>query len=349
MKKNIFVITLVLILPILICSGCGNSKKTNANYDQNERITLRLSHIVSPDHPWHKGLEKFAEKVKIDTSGQVVIDIYPNASLSENNERTMVEQVQVGTLEMALFPSSLGDNIFAAFTFPFQFETREAANKMLVSDIALNMLNDLKGIKGLGYWENGYRQITNNKHPIVTPDDFKGVKIRVPQAPQILANIKALGANAVSVSLGELYLALQQGLVDGQENVLSIIYNERFYEVQRFCTVCNYSYTPQILGINIDVYNNLSDDIKQVLLEASKEMALYTSQLLEEQDKVVIGELRKNKMDVHVSSPEEIAKFKELTDTEALRDEYRKIVGQDLMNKFMAKAREINRESTDQK
>ncbi len=338
---------LIVIIIILVPTFCGCEKAGNKTSSdmKKEIITLKLSHIVSPEHPWQKALEHFAQNVNEKTGGRVVIEIYPNASLSHNNERTMVEQCQVGTLDMALFPASQGDNRFAAFSFPFQFASREAVNRMLKSDVAVEMLGfyEEKGIKGLAYWENGFRQLTNNKHPILTPEDMEGLKIRVPQAPQTVANIKAMGANPVSVSLGELYIALQQGVVDGQENVLSIIYNERLYEVQKYCTVCNYSYSPQILGIHTETYNRLPDDIKKVLLDEARE-GMKNSKIFDEQDLAWIEGLREKGMEVHISTKDEILKFKNITNTEALKNEFRRIVGTDLMNRFMEDLKEISNE-----
>lgn len=351
MFKKVLTITLCVLL-ILSFAGCSKQQSDPASNDSElETITLRLSHIGSPEHPWQKGLEKFVEKVNKDTNGQVVIEIYPNASLSENNERTMVEQCQIGTLDMALFPASQGGNMFAAFSFPFQFESRDVVYKMLTSDIALEMMDEFesKGIKGLAYWENGFRQFTNNVRPIKTPEDFKGLKIRAPQVPQTLATLQALGANAMSVSLGELYVAMQQGLVDGQENPLATIYNERFYEVQKYCTVLNYAFSPQVLGIHVETYNKLPENVQKVLVDAAQEMSIYTSSLLEEQDATVIEKLKEVGTEVHVCTPEEIAQFKAATNTEALREKFREIVGADLMDKFTATVNQITEELSSNK
>jgi len=339
-KLTIIIVTLLFMFVTFVCCSGDDGKNTG----EGKKIQLRISHPYGPNHPWHKGIEKFQEVLKNELGAQVQLEIYPNASLSEGNERTMVEQLGVGTLDLAVFAGSLAGTEFSAFAFPFLFDSRKTVMGMLSSPIALELLakTKAKGFHGLAYWENGFRQITNNVRPIHTPADITGLKIRAPQVPQTLASLKALGANPTSVSLGELYVALSQGIADGQENPLPTIYNERFFEVQKYCTVFNYQWTPAILAINSDLYNTLPDNVKKAMEKAAKEGGEYASSLIAEQDKILIGELRATGiMEVYEPTEDELALFKAATSTQELRSNFDNIVGKDLLDRFIAEVHKI--------
>ena len=342
-----FKLTFIIITSLFmffILAGCGSDEGTKT--DGAKKFQLRISHLYSPDHPWHKGIEKFQEILKKELGDQVQLSIYPNASLSESNERTMVEQLGVGTLDLAVFPGSLAGTEFSAFAFPFLFDTRKTVTEMLTSPVALEVLDKAKtkGVHGLAYWENGFRQITNNVRPIRTPADVAGLKIRAPQVPQTLVSLKALGANPTSISIGELYVALSQGIADGQENPLVTIHHQRFFEVQKYCTVFNYQWSPAILGINNSLYNTLPNNIKTAMEKAAKEAGAYSMNLIAEQDQALIQKLRSLGMEVYEPTKEELGLFKAATSTNELKAEFDKIVGKDLLDRFIAEVRKIQRQ-----
>ena len=340
MKRYSFT-TLIIIIFFMFITLVGCSGDDGIKSDGVQKFQLRVSHTYSTNHPWHKGIEKFQEILKNELGDQVQLEIYTNASLSEGNERTMVEQLGIGTIDLALFSGSLAGTQFSAFAFPFLLNDRKTIDELISSPIALELLASIKGFHGLAFWENGFRQITNNVRPIRTPADVAGLKIRAPQAQQILVSLKALGANPTSISLGELYVALSQGIADGQENPLTTIYNERFFEVQKYCTVFNYQWTPAILGISSNAYNSLPDNIKEVITKAAKEAGLYASSLIAEQDQVLAEELRSLGMEVYTPTEDELALFRAATSTNELKAQFDTIVGKDLLDRFIAEVHKI--------
>ena len=218
MKKMIsFALALIMVLVLV---ACGDNPASNGGNTQNETVTLRASTPTAPEHPWSKCLDNIAAQIKEKTNGRYQIDVYYNASLSENSEKTMTEQIMTGTLDLGISPAPLVGKAFSAFSFPFQFDDRDHIKRVCDSDTAKELLaaTESNGLHSMAYVENGFRQITNNKHAVKTPDDMKGLKIRTPQAATTMAAITAMGANATAINAGELYVALSQDTVDGQEN-----------------------------------------------------------------------------------------------------------------------------------
>lgn len=300
---------------------------------------IKISHPGPPDHPWQKALEKYAGLVAERTNGTYKMEIYPNAQLSGGNERTMAEQLMVGTQQMGLFPSSLGNQAMLAFNLPFLFADRETIDKICDGPLGVEMLalHDKFGLKALAFWENGYRQITNNVRPILTPADMKGLKIRAPHAVQIIEAVKALGATPVPVSLGELYMALSQGIVDGQENPISSIYKFKFYEVQKYMTVINYSWSPVTLAMNKDFFDRLPKDIQKIVADTARELAPYARQLVQDEDAVYLKKLKEQGMTVEILNKEQITAFREAT--KGVADIMKPKVGEEIIVKFQNAAK----------
>ncbi len=231
-KKRIAVV-LIFISLITTLSSCGRPTF-------NEGITIRVGHVLAPDHPYTDGLKMFAKLVSKKTNGKVTVDVFHSSQLGD--ERDMIEGLQLGTLEMALVstaPLSDFTQKFLAFDLPFIFKDAESARKVVDGPIGNELFQALDGqqIKGLAYWENGFRSVTNNKRPIETPEDMKGLKIRTMENPVQMANFKSLGASPSPMAFGELFTALQQKTIDGQENPLPIVDTSKFYEVQDYLSL----------------------------------------------------------------------------------------------------------------
>jgi tripartite ATP-independent transporter DctP family solute receptor len=303
---------------------------------QDKQMVIKISHQGPPDHPWQFSLKRYAEVVEKRTNGKVKIDIYPNAQLSGGNERTMVEQVMMGTQQMALHPSSLVSEKLVVFGLPFLWSSRQKIYDACDGPLGQEVLemHDSLRLKALALWENGFRQITNNKRPIVTPDDMKGLKLRVPHTAQLLEAAKALGAIPIPITQGELYMALQQGTADGQENPVSTIYKFKYHEVQKYMTVINYSWSPMTLSMNKAFFEKLPADIRQVLAEAAKGVAPYARQLIQDDDKQYMKKLAEAGMQITVLTPVQIAPFREATKGVAAILEPR--IGKELLAKFQS-------------
>jgi len=341
--KRIVSLVLCALFLLACLAGCGGSKQEaapaassggSAAAPAKEAKVLRASTPSDPGAAWTVALETIAKLVEERTNGAYHIDVYPNASLSENSEKTMTEQVFVGTLDMCITPGSLASKEWSAFSVPFQFDNRDHIWRVCETDVVKEIMDlmEPKGMKVLGIVENGFRQITNNKQEIRVPADAVGVKLRTPQAPTSIAQAEMMGFNAVAISAGELYVALQQGTADGQENPLNTIYDKGFYDVQKYLTVINYNWSPGLCGINIDVWNAMDSDTQAIFTQAIKEGCDVANKMMAEADEGYIQKLQDKGMQVYVCTADDLAKWKEqMADAASL---YSETVGPDLMARF---------------
>ncbi len=195
--------------------------------------TIRLSHVTAKDSPWDKGAHKFAELVAKNTNGRIEVKVFPQSQLANGSQKAELEMLQSGVIDMTwdspIILALFLDKRFDVFNLPWLYPSMEVANKVAdgpMGVLAMKWLEE-KGIVGLGIGVNGYRELTNSKHPITTPDDMKGIKFRVAGSKLYLDTFKLLGANAVTMSFGEVFTSLQQGVIDGQENPTAIIIQQQ--------------------------------------------------------------------------------------------------------------------------
>ena len=303
---------------------------------QPKPLVIKASHMSPAIHPYGKAMLYYAEVVEKSTQGKVKLELYPNCQLSGGSERTMAEQLMMGTQEMGLIPTTLVSDVYMVFGLPFLFTNRQKAYAVCDGKIGQELLAMLepRGLKGIAFWENGYRQITNSKRPITKPEDMRGMKIRIPHVINILETMKLLGVTPVPITFGELYMALQQGTVDGQENPLSTIYNNKFYEVQKYVTVINYIWSEMALVMNKSFYDRLPPDVQKVLYEKGREVAPYARNLLMEEDKFLAKKLDESGMKVTVLSEEQILPFREAT--KSVIDMMEPKIGKDTIEKVKA-------------
>lgn len=276
-KKRISLLLVLSLLLIALATGCGGGNSDVAT-DTEEPIVLKLGHTGVIDHYYQEGSVRFAEIVNEKTDGRVTIEVYPSDQLGK--QRESVEGCQLGTQDMVLTSTMVLSNFnksIGVFDMPFLFEDREAAFAAMDGDVAkeieANFEND--GLVFLGWWENGFRHITNDDRPIEKPDDLKGLKIRVPESPVFIDTFTTLGAAATPIAFGELFSALQLNTVDGQENPASHVITQRFFEVQEHISLTNHFYTPEPLVMSKIVYDGLPEDVQVVLKEAGKEAGDY--------------------------------------------------------------------------
>jgi tripartite ATP-independent transporter DctP family solute receptor len=225
----------------------------------------------------------------------------------------MVEGLQLGTLEMTLVstaPLSSFTKKFLVFDLPFIFKDTASARKVVDGPIGTQLLDSLKdqGIIGLAYFENGFRHVTNNKRPIEKPEDLKGLKIRTMENPVHMATFKVLGADPTPMAFGELFTALQQGTIDGQENPLPVIDTSKFYEVQKYLSLTGHFYAPAPLLISKSFFESLSPDIQNAIKEAAIEARDYERKLLDEMNAKLVDELQKKGMQINEVDKEAFVK-----------------------------------------
>ena len=210
------------------------------------------------------------------SDGEMTVDIYPSSALG--NESDMLDAVSMGTQDMIVTSTgpipafANATSNWAVLDLPYLFPTYDTAYEVLDGEVGQYLLSEFDGtgVKALGFWENGYRCTTNSKKEIVHPEDLKGMKIRTMENKVHMATYTALGATPTAMAMGEVFSALQQGTIDGQENPFSITYYaNKLHEVQPYMTENNLFYSPSVLAISQDVFDGLSEDQQKILLEAA--------------------------------------------------------------------------------
>lgn len=262
-KKNIFVKFLAIMMTLVMVvamAGCGGSTETVADSEDLGTYEIRISACNSLDHPQTLGLDAMKKYIESETEGKVTVKIYPNSQLGAEIES--VEQVQNGTLEMAtasIGPLATFQKKFAVLDIPFLFDDYHQAWATMDSKVGSDLMDTLEetGLKGLAYMENGFRHTTNSVRAINTIDDFAGLKIRTMEAPMHMANFTALGANPTPVPWSELYMAMSQKIVEGQENPLANIWELNMYEVQSYVSLTGHIYDSMPLVTNLEWFESL--------------------------------------------------------------------------------------------
>lgn len=241
-------------------------------------VTLKFGHPAPDTDLSHKMIEMFAKSVEEGTNGSVKIDIFPGGQLGTDDQ--MIDGVRSGILDFTLS----GLNNFTgmipeagAFTLPFMFPNRETAYKVLDGDVGQSVLADLEefGLKGLGFPENGYRNISNNKGPVKTPADLSGVVMRVNNSKALNDLFLALDANPQQIPVAELYTALETGVVNAQDHPIWVVEAFKFYEVQKYLSLSQHAYSALTIAMNLEKFNALTADEQKVILSAAAEAVAF--------------------------------------------------------------------------
>lgn len=305
--------TILALTMALGLTACGGSDSTSGGDGETggQTITLRASCSTAPTHPYSMGLAKFAELVEERTEGAVKIDIFSNAQLGD--ERANIEDLQMGTLDIAVSSTGPLGNFaedFLILDLPYLFTDYEHAHAVLDGEIGDSLIAQLDnlGIVGGAFWENGFRQMTNSKHPINTPADCAGLKLRCMENQAHIAAFSALGMDPTPMAWSEVFTALQQGVIDGQENPIAVIYSNAVYEAQDYLAITNHVYSAAMILFSKNTMNKLTEEQQQILLDASKEVAAYERGLCEDSETEQIAEMESKGL--QVTYPE-IAPFQE--------------------------------------
>ena len=259
--------------------------------------------------------EVFKKSLEEGSNGRIKFELYPNAQLG--GDREMVEACQLGVLDGCLPAGStlVGfDQRFQVLALPYLFANREIAFKALDGDLGKTLNSHLPeiGLVGLGFTENGFRHISNNRGPINTPEDLKGIKIRTMENPMHLAYFKAVGANPTPMAWGELYTALQQGVVDGEENPAALVNEARFYEVQKYYSKTGHVFSACNIILSKSFYDRLPEDLKKVMVDSAAKYAVAQRKEIIKQEEESFKELESKGMILNDVSPEQIARFAEI-------------------------------------
>jgi tripartite ATP-independent transporter DctP family solute receptor len=282
--------------------GFAAGQKETPAAEAQKPMTLRLAHISDTEHPSHKGSVMFKELVEQRTDGLVKIEIFPNSSLGSAPEYT--EQIKLGTVDLGLSTSGqlqVWVPNYGAVMIPFLFDDYDHAHRALDGE-AGQLLADMaleENFVVLANWEWGFREITNSKLPITKPADVAKLKMRVPNEIQLQAMYETLGATTAVVAFPELYMALAQGVVDGQCNPVATIFFQKFYEVQDYMSVTNHVYNTQMLVMSDKLWNSLSAETQSILKDAAMEAGKKVRELTISSEQDLISQLEDKGMQVN--------------------------------------------------
>lgn len=322
----------------------GNQDQAAAPAAQDQRI-IRAGIGLNDQHPQYKGLLKFKELVEAETNGAIKVETYHSGQLGD--DRTMMEALQLGTQEMTIPSTAPIANFvsdFSVYDIPFLFSSEEVADKVLLeSEISQQLLDKLpaQGLVGLTYWENGFRNLTNSQRAVATAADFKDLKIRTMENQLHLASFKALGANPTPMAFSELFTAMQQGTVDGQENPIATIYLQKFYEVQKHVSLTQHIYSPFVVLISKKFWDESTPEQQQILKKAAEEAGQLERQLNREANEKYLEELKKEGMTVTEISPEARAEMEALI--APVVDQFADKIGKDTVEKVRAAVQEATK------
>lgn len=298
LRKKLAAFMAVMLVGLLVLSGCGGGNKTASNSGEKDKqegpIVLKLGHVLNEASPFHKGAEEFARAVKEKSGGRLEIKIFPNAQLG--NDRTLAEAMQMGTVDMEVAGTATLVGFvprLQLFDLPFLFRDQEHAYKVLDGPIGEEVLKDFeqKGIVGLAFWENGLRHVTNSVRPIKTLNDVKGLKIRVQEIPLHVSFWKLLGADPTPMAWTEVYTALQQKTVDGQENPIQTIYTQKIYEVQKYISLTGHVYGAAVIMVSKKTYDKLPAELQKVLVDAARDTANWERNYVKDLEDKALKEL----------------------------------------------------------
>ena len=271
MRNKVLTIVLLSLFVALAVSPASYAK-----------TVLKLGTSTQPSHIYNLAAEQFGKIVAANSNGDIEVQVFPASQLG--SERDMVEGLQLGSLEMTLTSTGPMGNFVPQvklFNLPFLFKDRESCYRVLDGEIGTQIADRFVnvGIRSLGWFENGFRNITDSKVPINTPKDMQGLKIRVMEDDVFILTMKALGASPLPMAFGELYTALEQKTVDAQENPLAVIYSSRFFEVQKYLAMTGHFYSPAVLLISEMTWKKLTPEQQKIISDAAKEARDYEREL----------------------------------------------------------------------
>src|ERR1700735_4240939 len=300
-------------------------------------IVIKFSHVVAADTPKGKDAEKFKELAEKYTSGKVKVEVYPNSTLYKDKEE--LEALQLGAVQM-LAPSNskfgpIGIREFEVFDLPYILPDLKTLRKVTDGPLGARLLKllDAKGMTGLAYWDNGFKQMSANKK-LLAPADYKGLKFRVQSSKVLEAQFRTLGAIPQVMAFSEVYQALQTGVVDGEENTTSNIYSQKMHEVQKYMTMTNHGYIGYVVVVNKKFWDGLPADIRTTLEKAMKEATEFGNGQSAKENDDALAEIKKTgKTEIITLTPEQDADMRKAMDREN-KDVARR-VGQPLIDEFI--------------
>ncbi len=341
--KKIVVVMMVLSLLIGVVGCSKPAPASDQAAAPEEKFLIRAGIGLNDQHPQFKALEVFKEKVEKDSNGRIEVQLFHSSQLGDDRE--MMEALQMGSQEMtcpSTAPIAPTDKRFMIFDLPFLFPNAEIADQILDGDIGQELLDGLQdhGLIGLSYWENGYRHLTNSVRAVQTPADMKGLKIRTMENPVHLDFFRALGANPTPMPFAELFTAMQQGVVDGQENPVPTIYLQKFAEVQKHTSLTGHVYSPFVLLMSKKFYDKLPADLQEVVQASAFEARDFNRKLNREYTQELVSGLREQGMTVTELTKEQQQMFQDATKDTV--NKFKDEIGAELVENVLAEVKRLS-------
>jgi TRAP-type transport system periplasmic protein len=339
MKKLSLLLLSIIMISSMVLAACGGNSNSASSSEEGSsgdgKRTLRLSIGVNDKHPEYEAAVKFKELVEAE-SDDLKVEVYHSGQIAD--DRSAIEMLQFGTLDITIPSTSPLVNFvpeFGVFDLPFTIPNEEVADKVLdgpFGDKMLEMVDD-QGLVGLAWWENGFRNLTNNVRPVATMKDVEGLKIRTMENEIHLDAWKALGANPTPMAFTELFTALQQGTIDGQENPYPTILLSKYSEVQKNVSNTSHVYTPFIFLFSKQIWEELPDDQQKVIKKAAIEAGKFNRERNRQVAEESLEKL-KEEMTFTEIKEDEFEKFQEAV--KPVINKYKEKIGADIVDEFLA-------------
>jgi tripartite ATP-independent transporter DctP family solute receptor len=326
------------VFGLVACSSAGGGSSASNTDTAEGQVTLKLAHIFPEGSAVQTAATSFMDGAPEVTDGRVTFELYPGGQLGSDEE--MGTSLTTGDLEcgfVAFAPSGLDPKLQLSF-LPYIVSSYEGADEVFFNPDGIIQTNEREvlagmGITSIGFYENDFRGMTNNTHPITKPSDLEGLKMRVPGLPMYLDLFSAWGAQPVAMPFTELYTALQQGTVDGQDNGIVLSDNSRFQEVQKYLTVTRHAYGTGALACNTEVWESLSEDDRAALKTLAEEVSAAATQEVRDSVDTKLASLEKAGMEVTELTPAQIKEFAKSRDS--IWDANRSVFGDDVIDQLI--------------
>ncbi|TQR21340.1 DctP family TRAP transporter solute-binding subunit [Psychrobacillus vulpis] len=334
MKRKSWKLGSLGLAAMLLLGACSSG---SAEESKGKEYKLKMSVTVNDSSTWYAAAKKLSDDVSEETDGRIKIEVFPNEQLSGGDSGKAVEMLSKGSTDLTFNSTiiySILDERFGVASAPFLFNNTDEVDKVFGGEggEAITKILEEKGVKALGFGQNGFRQVTNSVKEIKSPEDLKGLKIRIPGITMYTDLYRTLGADPTTMTFSEVFTSLQQGTINGQENPIDVIHSSKLNEVQDYLTLWNYSYDPLVLGMNKKLYDSMSKEDQELFARLGKEAAEYQVELAREKETKQLEELKAAGMKLYEPTEDELAKFKEVV--QPVYDKYTSIWGEDLLKAF---------------
>ncbi len=337
--RRLWFCCLIILVASTAVAGCAKRGPDREQVNPGEKIVLKFSHVVAEDTPKGQAALRFARLVAERTGGRVEVQVFPDSVLYKDGEElTALEENKVQLIAPA--NSKLGE-IFPElqiFDLPYAFASVEQAHRALDGEIGKKIAATIgkKNLLVLAYWDNGFKQMTNSRRPLIYPADFYGLTFRVMMNSNVLEEqFRSFGAKAVQLPFNEVYKALASGMLDGQENTASNIKSKKFHEVQRYLTISNHGFLGYVVLTNEKFWHSLPEDTRKILEETMAEVTAWERKEAQELNERDLAEIKASgKVKIHVQTEEERQVWKKVW--EPLYDQFMPVIGPDLIEALRA-------------